>query len=131
MYSTLKIDGFKFKGNFGCKRPIIKCLKLGEQLKLVCKRKPIVKHQAPPLTIQFDSEDDMELGDQDDQDVQAEQEGFVQQDVLAQTAQGSHGAQDVPCQLGEDSVFYTTKPEAGLRDVLIIECHKINGELKP
>ena len=34
-----------------------------------------------------------------------------------------------PTGLGEKSVFYTTKPEAGLRDVLTIECLKINDEV--
>ena len=33
-----------------------------------------------------------------------------------------------PGQLGAGSVFYTSRPEAGLRDVLTVECPKINGE---
>ena len=30
--------------------------------------------------------------------------------------------------LGSSSVFFTSRPESGLRDVLTVECHKINGQ---
>ena len=33
-----------------------------------------------------------------------------------------------PRQLGEKSRFVTPKPEGGMRDVLTIECLKLNGE---
>ena len=33
-----------------------------------------------------------------------------------------------PERLGSSSVFFTSRPESGLRDVLTVECHKINGE---
>ena len=33
-----------------------------------------------------------------------------------------------PVQLGNNSVFHTFRPEGGMRDVITIECQKINGE---
>ena len=32
-------------------------------------------------------------------------------------------------QLGEKSIFITQRPEGGLRDVINLECSKLNGEL--
>ena len=35
---------------------------------------------------------------------------------------------DIPEQIGEKSVFHTSRPEGGLRDVLTVECLKLNGD---
>ena len=42
--------------------------------------------------------------------------------------QGEKVAKANPELLGNRSMFHTFKPEGGLRDVLTIECQKINGE---
>ena len=37
--------------------------------------------------------------------------------------------QAIPKQLGENSLFITQRPEGAMRDVINVECSKINGEL--
>ena len=37
--------------------------------------------------------------------------------------------QAIPKQLGENSIFITQRPEGAMRDVINVECSKINGEL--
>ena len=94
---------------------------------IVIKHSTMVKTKlpAPVLHFSLDSDDNMEFEEMDER---AAVNPSVAQS-LEERRNTQHSDQVVaPEGMGSKSVFYTSRPELGLRDVLTVECLKINGE---
>ena len=85
------------------------------------------KEKGRSINFNFDSEDNMEL---DDDESGERSRGNGETGPAPEPAPGIPVAVPVvvPGQIGEKSIFHTSRAEGGLRDVLTIECQKMNGE---
>ena len=94
---------------------------------IVIKRSKMVNTKLPAPVLHFflDSNDNMEFEEMDERAADnpsmppsLEERRNTQQSDQVVAPEG----------MGSRSVFYTSRPELGLRDVLTVECLKINGE---
>ena len=81
----------------------------------------------------FDNDDNMETDDGGVNETENETAIPQQREQQQQQQQHQHRGEAVvdasPMKLVDGSVFYTSKPEGGLRDVLTVECLEMNGDV--
>ena len=97
---------------------------------IVIRRISCVTESVQPSSIVFGSDDEME---QDENGEVNAQDDHLSGNGLSNQHEGlgipvPPAPAVIPNQLGENSIFHTFRSEGGLRDVLTIECQKLNGE---
>ena len=82
----------------------------------------VIKDSRPDLNKMLDSNDDQMEQDEPESGFQ-ESNGQLPMEVRQDSL-----IKMVPSQLGDGSIFHTFRAPGGLRDVLTVECQKLNGE---